>query len=616
MPTHQIELINDQTNFYHCFNRTSFFERLARWSRFFSYGFLLFHLSSILVEMLQPFSVNPPDLFFQLLFLLLIWGSIELYSIPLEAIKDTCTLDYQKNWICRAQHRFFFTRVVVLASFNQIKSIGVSCRPEPLSRLLFSGSERRYAVYMLDLNNQLISLSDYNLTIGEANEFVQSLFIRHLSGTQIIPGNPGFELFFDPQTTLLASRQSTRSLFSSGQALLLSFLQAALAFAGTSVVLGSAIILLATTSAAIFNTDLQIARQPVMQLLTSIGHVHDQAVELPPPAEPPPPLVYEPPTVEFSSSSVLETASAGITIDLFTGRVISDSETEKEVPGIPLSTATTEITSEVQPVTGSESNAELVSEPAVPLQSSDKLYFDPVQSELASLKEKNSLSALSEPIMSDPAPIKLIVPASTPQNDILTSPVSKPAVVLQPLESRIPEVDPGRHGNQKTPKSFMPLQSAKVHTPAMKKIEPAPAFSAQVAATRTTRLTPGYGLPGFVLIGGSSDNLENLGKPVMTNDSQILYQGLTILKNAATGKIVSIIITTRNSPITGRLETADGLSVGSSIAEVVSLFGPAQRFDGKPGLHFPHLGISFIPSHSDPQAVGVIQLYAPGNMPR
>jgi len=56
--------------------------------------------------------------------------------------------------------------------------------------------------------------------------------------------------------------------------------------------------------------------------------------------------------------------------------------------------------------------------------------------------------------------------------------------------------------------------------------------------------------------------------------------------------------------------------VGSSLAEVISQFGPAQRFDAKPGLHFPHRGISFMPSYSDPQTVGAIQLYAPGRLPR
>jgi hypothetical protein len=84
MNNNNYELIHDESHFFHSFSRTSFFERLANWSRFFCYGLILFHLGSILLQMLQPFATNPPDLFFQLLFFLLLWGSISLWQFDLK----------------------------------------------------------------------------------------------------------------------------------------------------------------------------------------------------------------------------------------------------------------------------------------------------------------------------------------------------------------------------------------------------------------------------------------------------------------------------------------------------------------------------------------------------
>jgi len=48
------------------------------------------------------------------------------------------------------------------------------------------------------------------------------------------------------------------------------------------------------------------------------------------------------------------------------------------------------------------------------------------------------------------------------------------------------------------------------------------------------------------------------------------------------------------------------------LSEIKQQFGPPTIIDG---LHFPNLGISFIPAAQNPQIVGAIKIYPAGSRP-
>lgn len=622
--------INEDSHFFHCFKRTSFFERLARWSRFFCYGFLLFNLASILLQMVHPFAVFPPDLFYQMLFLLLVWGCIELIAIPLESIKDSCTLDYQKNWVIRAQHRFLFKRVIVVASFNQIKAIGVSCRPEPLSRVLFGRSDKRFAIQMLDLNNQLISLSDFNLTLEEANEYIQNLYNRHLPGAQVIPGMPGFEIVYDPVLGIITSQPCHRSFLSMIDAVCIPPFQALIAATGTSILLFAIIILLNTAASSVFNTNLQISHQPGFQLLASLKHQGVEPVKLEPPSGPPP-QAPELPQEDLWTRLVREneTSSKTLTIDLFSESVVKDDSlisTASITAGLPDNEQNKIVASDSDLPAGSKTVSSLqiaevqVNQPQPGNASAQAISTATMQFET---QTKDLPSEPGQPESSPELPRSVISRRELPQS--FTAPV------LEPLHSRIPDVDPSLFLKKSIPDeksstkfvTMLPRQALKQPTQQVSSDTAQLAESpiAQPKLRTASIIKPGKGLVDIISIGQSIEYASQiLGKPLAenlnTSGSQVVFQELTLKSNAENSSRISSIILTRKS--TGRLgtmETLEKLSVGSSISDVTAQLGPAQILGNMPGLHFPDTGISFLPAAQAPEKVGAILIYAPGTRP-
>lgn len=622
--------INDDSHFFHCFQRTSFFERLARWSRFFCYGFLLFNLASILLQMIQPFAVFPPDLFYQMLFLLLVWGCIELIAIPLESIKDTCTLDYQKNWVIRAQHRFLFKRAIVVASFNQIKAIGVSCRPEPLSRLLFARSDKRYAIQMLDLNNQLISLSDFNLTLEEANEYVHNLYNRHLPGAQVIAGMPGFEIVYDHVTGILTSQPCRRTVLSIIDALCIPPFQALLAATGTSILLFAIIILLNTAAISIFSTNLQISHQPGFQLLASLKYPSSEPVKLQPPSGPPP-QAPELPQEELWARLIREneTSSKTLTLNLFSESVVKDdfSITAATIAAILPA-------DEAEKVTASDSNQPADIMPVNSLQTADP-EVSHLRPAVTITEAVPTATIQIEPgtLNHQETTVQPEVSADPPQPIISQLEIPRPLIapVLEPLNSRIPDVDPrlilkNTKPDKKSTAKFVAIIPDQTQNNAQQHIssDKAPSVTtigAKPKPRAASVIKPGSGLVDFINLGQSIEAASIiLGKPLAenlnANGRQVVFKDLTLKSNAEnTNKITSIILTRKSTEHLGSMETPEKLSVGSMISDVTAHLGPAQLLANMPGLHYPDTGISFLPAAQNPEKVGAILIYASGTRP-
>lgn len=585
MQQNHFEQINDESHFFQSFKRSSFFASLAAWSRFFCYGFLLFNLASIILQLLIPYAVLPPDLFLQFLFILLIWGSIELIAIPLEAIQDTYTLDYQKNWVIKAQHRFFFKRVVMLASFNQIKAIGVSCRPRSLSKILFAKTDKRYAIQILDLNNKLISLSNFNLSLEEANGYVQTLYTRYLSGAQVIVGMPDCEIIYDPINSFLQSQPCKRSLLSIVDALCLPVFHALFALTGTGVMLFATLTLLGTAASSIFNTNLQIASQPGSQLLHLITREQPAVAKLPPPSSPPP-AIGETANEDFWLKMIRdnEVALQSAAIELFKHAVADDKAAAATLTA-DLPPATADTPPEITVVSTQKSEPEIVAPPV----------------EIKTIE-------------SEPPPIKTASLPVIDHND------KQPEVVAKPIKIVVTEKLPVTVALPKKPVKPIPV----VTMPVIEPLDTSPLIGAKQSTAEpilNTVVIPGTGIDKYLAIGQKIDSaIARLGTPLaaalQVKGRQIVFRDFTIKSRADKPDLISSITLTRSSSMSlGKIQTPEKLAVGSKIAEVTARFGPATLLNDMPGLHFPQQGISFLPASRSPLTVGAILIYAKGSNP-
>lgn len=606
------EHIGSEAVYFESFKKTSFIEKTARWARRFCYGFILITAAAMVIEFISPFGRNVPDLFMQLLFLLLFWGTIELLTIPLEYINDNCVVDFEKNWIALCSQRFFYRRTTVMATFNQIKAIGVSARPPGITKAVFSASENRYAIFMQTLNNQLIQISDYSLDLDDANAFCHRLYASHFSGAAYIGGAPGMEIFVDPVSGETSTRPAKRSSLSLVDAASLPAFQAVLAFLITFAILSISISSLEKLSKDAFDTDLNVARQPVFQLLAGVeklppDSIADEAMEKPKIAD-----TLQTIPLPFPGNTA---ASAPVKIDMAKQQIV-------QLPKISAVEGTISPVPDTQIALDSAIVAKASSTMVTTLPT--KLE-EPVTPAAEEPHEKNpeAETEISKPVISEletSQPILLPDEAPRPKPQPIKRINAYPVARIDtPIPSRIPSINvenlpPGKtfkvvHAKRPGAKPYVQKKTLKD--------KPLLAAAPQKSPAKKPTLLPGYGIfPLFSLDDSFATALKNIGKPLTKFHStfgwQIVFSGFTIITDdRKENKISRVIITRANSQSHGSLITPQGISVGSLISEVKNKYGPHTVLAGAPGLHYKSLGISFIPSNGDQKKVGAIQIYQP-----
>lgn len=326
----------------HEFICTGFFERVASWARFLCLSFLFLQLLATAVNLIYPFAIDPPLFYNQLLFFLLACAAFEIFAIPIEAIKDHCIIDLQKTMVVKVYNRYLYTWVEVLATFDNIKAIGVSARPEPVFKGIFSEAPNRFAIMMLTEKGRLHRLTDYNLGLDEANNLIKSLHESYLRNTDVFPGAENMELCLARHMdNSFLQRPCQRSALTLIDAALIPSFQAAL---GTALV----VVLIAITamvgdfvSDRLFNTSLKIAHQPIFQLVLAPARPEPETCPLTPPEGPAP----------ASPFTQTETVSAVIATDTETTvKVNATADTTQQTSTTtPDSIKIAAVTAETQP---------------------------------------------------------------------------------------------------------------------------------------------------------------------------------------------------------------------------------------------------------------------------
>ncbi len=505
-------------------------------------------------------------------------------AIRLEAIKDTVTLDYQKNWLCLTRQRFVFRKVAVLASFNQIKGVAVSCRPEPFSRLVFSGASKCYAIVLLDLNNKLIFLTDHNLTLSEANIFASNLCSRHLTGAQLLPGEPDKVIEFDHVTGMLKLKSESAMVSTYIEALLRPMLQSFIAFCGTSTTLAAITILLASLSQSIFNTDLLIARQPVIQLMNRQINPAEHAIVITLHDNPEPvlPVSVQSEELPFSTNA---SDSEPLILDLFAQKVITRQETATNTESAPKTE--NQLPDKQEPAKSTSPQMEPENNPVTP---------------------EPAVATSEKPQLPDvPDKIDISAKAHFRQTDM----AKHHAPVLSPLPSRIPDIDLQNDVSEKMPVKLIS---------AAKKAEKTDMILNLPTIPRKLQIIPGKGLAGLLKIGDLlSIAAGTLGKPlsatVSSHGKRKIYSGLTIESTGNPDRISRIIITGQVNNALGIFFINNDIAVGSPIESVKTSFGPATLIPEVAGLHYPETGISFFPAPGKADRIGAIQIYPKGGNP-
>ncbi|OGK11591.1 MAG: hypothetical protein A2W80_01150 [Candidatus Riflebacteria bacterium GWC2_50_8] len=291
----------------HEFICTGFFERVASWARFLCLSFLFLLLLTTAVNLIYPFAIDPPLFYNQLLFFLLACAAFEIFAIPIEAIKDHCIIDLQKTMVVKIYNRYLYTRVEVLATFDKIKSIGVSARPEPMFKGVFSETPNRFAILMLTEKGQLHRLTDYNLGLDEANRLVKSLHESYLRHIDVVSGTENCELCLDRHmSNSFVQRPCQRSSLTLIDAALIPSFQAALGTILVAVLIAITAMVGDFVSDRLFNTSLKISHQPIFQLVLAPARPETEQQILTPPEGPPPALPF---TQTQTVSAVIATAT-------------------------------------------------------------------------------------------------------------------------------------------------------------------------------------------------------------------------------------------------------------------------------------------------------------------
>ncbi|GAB4274752.1 MAG: hypothetical protein Kow0029_15300 [Candidatus Rifleibacteriota bacterium] len=637
--------INAETIFYERFKKVSFLEKTSQWAKRICYGFILLSAISIVLNLVYPFANNAPDLFIQLLFLLIFWGTIELLTIPLEYIQDHCIVDFEKNWVALSQQRFFYRKITVIATFNEIKAIGVSARPPGLGNAVFSNPRNSYAIFMLNLNNQLFQISDYNLDLDEANAFCHRLYSSHFSGAAYIGGAPGMEIFVDKNSGEVSTRPAARSANSFIDALALPLFQITLAFILTISILSLALSVIERVSKEVFSTDLRIRHQPVFQLLIGVSpeekssqetdesvneniRIASGTVKTIPLPFPTDKLASQPVEINIAGKQIIKTQAASHSTKLATLPDLEKKNAELQIPASatpvqlaaitenkepekeksPDSALKADITTNAEKVTQTKTSAEALS-----VSADNDSCLQQQAAEVSTNAESGNLKSIQQHIM--PQVADTAIPGRTPEVDLAESelsPVSNPKIESPDMDliNAVREIKP-----KTTHKSQIPDYSRK--TPQMKIGEAKAAENLQNKVGKVNSILPGIGIHKLVSIGQNLDKTSlTLGKPITRFRSirgiQIVYANMTILADDQhKNKIDKILITKSDDKILGTFITPQGIKVGSKIAEIEKKYGPPTIYPDKPGMHYEKLGISFIPSALDPDRIGIIEIYDP-----
>ncbi|HOI92136.1 MAG TPA: hypothetical protein PLK28_16675 [Candidatus Rifleibacterium sp.] len=627
---HQIDYT--ENTFYRTFPQHSFASRIARWVKAFSYSFIALSVFSIILEHLQHYCITPPGMFFQFLFALLMAGIIEVICIQMSNVSDHTVLDYTKNLVTVIQHRFILRKVVVLASFEQVRVVGVSSRPPTLLGHLFADPLKRYALVIMNYRNHLIQITEYEMTLDDANELATELANRHMPSARFIMGEPDTELVADALTGDVSTRPVKHSLAAMIDATILPALQAFCALMITAAIVSISMLAISRVSTHVFDTDLLVAHQPVTQLfLRPVARVDKTATQQQPGFENPASatVVLSTPTVATDTMATLPapTASESATAAAVTHQPDSDpalivpaaSDTAVETvlyqasetanPEPPSTSVT-----EKDPSAATESDTSAAGQEPVQTAAGQAPESSPESSE-----KSVATPATTDTITAPPAEIFRPIPQKAGQSrqtqQITATEMSYGLIpVNDSLAVRIPAVPTDAmqsYGSKSGGHTAPPVSVAAM---------PQPSVSRPATTTRECSILAGFGLHPLVNLGEIDSDLEaTLGKPIATQKTvggiQKIYNGFTVLSDEH-GKVVKQIIITRKTVNKDFLcQTPQQIGVGSPLELLRTRFGPPTLLTSVPGLHFPGLGISFIPAPSMPDKIGAIKIYPIGTRP-
>ncbi len=664
-----------ENTFFQSFQHQSFASRIALWVKAFSYSFIALQVFSMLLEQLQNYCITPPDLFFQFLFVLLMSGIIEFICIQMTNVSDHTMLDYAKNLVTYVQHRFVMRKVSVLASFEQVRVIGVTARAQTIFDSFFSDPKKRYALVIMNYRNLLIHITDYNLDIEEANGFAIELTNRHMPSARLLTGEPDTELVADALSGDITARPVKTSVMALVDAAILPALHAFCALMITAALVSISMLAISRISTGIFDTDVLVTYQPVTQLFLK---------PVPRPDAQPEPETPKPKTAvvnNATSAPASFTESFPAVSNAFpapTDEAVIAQETSlssdpvtitetvlyqaSETPAIPETktiteyevaapasvsslatvdeTATSTIPAPVATAGGTENTA--VSAPEQQPESQEQPTTPP--EDAAKTETETEKTATPDIVNSEKIPVPSIAamqptatqPATTPEPDLKEKVLSNslPAnhvdhIIVRPesppLQAQIPTVDlKNISGNIPVPASQMALDIlpvpsiAAMQLPATQPATP-PAKPAKAASPEHSILA-GYGLHPLVVLGDkASSAVKKIGTPLARQNTssgkQLIFNGFSVSADGHSDAIKQITITKATLNSNAICQTPQKIGVGSQLSQVKARFGPSSIIDSIPGLHFPALGISFIPSPIAPETVGAIKIYPAGTRP-
>lgn len=580
MTLKSMQSLNSQNIFFEKFKKRSFLEKIARWAKYLSYGFLIITAATMVVQLLLPFGNDVPDLFMQLLFLLIFWGTVEILTLPLEYIHDHYIFDFEKNWLALSQQRFFYRRVTIIAAFNQIKAIGVSAQPHALTSKIHGSSGDHFAIFVQTLKNELIQVSDYELSLQEADAFCHRLYSSHFSGAAYIGGAPGMEICVDPETGELSTRPAQKDFSNLVDILSIPALQAVLAFLITYSVMNLSLSIIQKTSKEFFAADLKIRHQPVFQFIVGVAEKDTS-------------LAVKTDPVASSTISLTLPASAPVSIDLTRQQVLVAQPGER---------------SENNSNQGETTQNQVVATMALAIPESEPEQLKPNPVAVNKDTQPNPPGqnvAGKENAEIEPAPATLAITeketkkaATSPFHALanqLAAATSQETCRNQPLQAKIPDIDPNCLKNARLKNTSIPTM-----------------HSSGVGNETLPLIIPGCGIHPFFQLGDNLDKvISHFGKPLAShrsdNEIQYVFQGFSVITTPQKdGKIMKIIVSNNIGSYPGK--TQQGFGIGSDFAEVKQL-GPYALLKNEPGFHFSNLGITFIPAHNAPEKVGTIQIY-------
>jgi hypothetical protein len=578
------------------FNKPGFIEKTAHRIRLIGYGFVLTAVLAIVIQFLFPFIQNPPNLFMQLLFLLALWGVFEIFSIPLEHFHDFYVVDFEKNWIALSKKRFFYYQVKVLASFNQIKAIGASDQPFGLAKVFKFSKNKKYAIFVQTLKNDLIQISDYYLTLEEANDFCHRLYSTHFSGAAYIGGTPGMQIQIDQNSktaTNVPQKINSEEIFIS---FFKDISQMVLALALSIIIFLLSIFVIEWAALKFFNTDMQTLKQPFIQLFY---HKFQEPIEK---------KKTEPQPESDKKRELLVTvpiiphvATKTVNINLNDKKVIIfDASKAKQIEN---SAQTNKISKTITTTTKNIATEKAL----VPTeQKIEKTSTEPKQLHDPGPK----VSIASEPEAQKPA--KII--ASKPAKKIKVSPQKADKTIKS---SSYKQLIDSKNDISKQPKYHKIRNS--IPSIDNQILSKAPQTSSY---DRTKELTiiPGRGLVPDLYLNTSFKKLHStLGKPLSKikskNGSQFIYRSFSInTLDDSQQTIVKIVITSENYRARKIISTSENIRIGDSLKIVEQKYGPYTVIKNLPGMHYPEKGISFIAKPNSPDTIGAISIYQSENL--